>query len=340
MTAYARGMPDPADAGTRNGGRPTIREVARRAGVSIATVSRVVTGADPVRAATRLRVEQAIASTGWVPDPAARQLAGAGGDHVMLVIGVGHPREFTADPHYARVIAGAQQEAAGRGLSLAVQLAQNRSAASLPYWRGARRCLGAILVNVESLEGQDLPLVSMGRSASSLPSVGPDNEAGAGAATRHLISRGGRRIGMVAGPGRNPCARERLAGYRSAVRSAGMREAVAEADFTRAGAARATRRLLAVHPDLDAIFAASDLMATAVLQVLSESGRRVPDDIALIGFDDSAPALMTTPLLSTVRQPVEELAALAVRTLLDPGADRPADRRLPTRLVIRASSAA
>jgi DNA-binding LacI/PurR family transcriptional regulator len=338
-------MSDPADAGLRNGSRPTIREVARRAGVSIATVSRVVTGARPVGPATRLRVEQAIAATGWVPDPAARQLAGAGGDHVMLFIGVRDPREFTDDPHYARVIAGAQQETAGQGLSLAVQLAQNRSAASLPSWRGTRRCLGAVLVNVDTrnrefLEGQVLPLVSMGRSASALPSVDPDNEMGVAVAIQHLISRGCRQIATVAGPGWNPCARERLAGYRSAMGSAGMREAVVGADFTRAGAAQATRRLLREHPGLDAIFAASDVMATAVLQILSESGRRVPDDVALVGFDDSAPALMTTPLLSTVRHPVEELAALAVRTLLDPAGTHPADQRLPTRLVVRASSAA
>ena len=108
------------------------------------------------------------------------------------------------------------------------------------------------------------------------------------------------------------------------------------ADFTRPGAARATRRLLEATPDVDAIFVASDLMATAVLQVLITSGRRVPDDVAVVGFDDSPPAWMTTPALSTVHQPVEKLAALAVRTLTDRGA--PLDQRLPTHLVVRASS--
>ena len=90
-------------------------------------------------------------------------------------------------------------------------------------------------------------------------------------------------------------------------------------------------------PDVDAIFVASDLMATAVLQVLTAGGRRVPNDVAVVGFDDSPPARMTTPALSTVHQPVEKLAALAVRTLTDRGA--PPDQRLPTRLVVRASSA-
>jgi DNA-binding LacI/PurR family transcriptional regulator len=112
------------------------------------------------------------------------------------------------------------------------------------------------------------------------------------------------------------------------------------ADFTRAGAAQATRRLLEIAPDLDAIFVASDLMATAVLQVVMASGRRVPDHVAVVGFDDSPPTRMTTPALSTVHQPVEKPAGLAVRTLMDRAGPRPLDQRLPAHLVIRASSAA
>ena len=93
-------------------------------------------------------------------------------------------------------------------------------------------------------------------------------------------------------------------------------------------------------PDLDAIFVASDLMATAVLQVLQAGGRRVPDDVAVVGFDDSPPAAMTTPALSTVHQPVEQLAGLAVRTLTDGVGHHPLDQRLPTHLLLRSSSAA
>jgi DNA-binding LacI/PurR family transcriptional regulator len=339
-------MPDLAGAGEREGSRPTtIYEVARRAGVSIATVSRVVSGADRVGDTSRRRVEEAIAATGWAPDPAARQLAGAGAQQVVLAIGVADRREFADDPHYARVIAGAQEETTRHGLFLAVHVAPRGSVASLAPLRGKRRDLGAVLVNVDPqqsafLKSLGMPLVSMGFSEPSLPSVDPENEAGAVAATQHLISQGRRRIAMIAGPQRNPCARERLAGYRSAMRSAGLRETVLTADFTRAGAATATRRLLQARPDVDAVFAASDLMATAVLQVLTASGRRVPGDVAVVGFDDSPPALMTTPALSTIRQPVEKLAALAVRTLLAPAGSRPADQRMPTRLIVRASSAA
>ncbi len=320
---------------------PTIIEVADRAGVSIATVSRVVSGRSRVREATRLRVEQAIAATGWAADPAARQLAGGAGDEVVLAIAVAEHREFASDPYYARVIAGAHEETACHGLSLSVHVAPLRSLAGLAPFSGSQRHMGAILVNADPEEaeyigGLSRPVVSMGAVAPTVPSVDPENKAGVSAAVGHLLAQGRRRIAMISGPRRNPCSRERLAGYRSCVRAAGLGEIRLGADFTRPGAARATRRLLEATPDVDAIFVASDLMATAVLQVLITSGRRVPDDVAVMGFDDSPPAWMTTPALSTVHQPVEKLAALAVRTLTDRGA--PLDQRMPTHMVVRASS--
>lgn len=324
---------------------PTIVEVASCAGVSIATVSRVVSGSGRVSEATKLRVEHAIAATGWTAHPAARVLAGGTGDEVVLAIAVPGQQQFVDDPHYARVIAGACQEAARHGLFLSVHVARPGSVAGLSPFSGNWRHAGAILVNVDaeeaaSINALGLPLVSMGISAPSVPSVDPENKAGASHAIGHLLAHRRKRIATVAGPKRNPCARERLIGYRDCVRSAGLPEVVVGADFTRSGAARATRRLLETHPDLDAIFVGSDLMATAVLQVLLASGRRIPDDVAVVGFDDSPPAVMTTPALTTVYQPVEELAKLAVRTLIDPPGERPLDQRMPTQLVVRASSAA
>lgn len=344
MAGWAGGS-DRGESDRGRGRLPTIVDVASRAGVSIATVSRVVTGTGRVREATRARVEQAIAATGWTADPAARALAGGTGDEVALAIAVAGQQQFADDPHYARVIAGACQEAARHGLFLSVHLARPGSVASLAPWSGSRRHAGAILVNVgaqeaASLDGLGLPLVSMGLSAPSVPSVDPENTAGASQAVGHLLARCRERVAMIAGPKRNPCARERLTGYRDSMRSAGRPEVEVSADFTRSGAARATRRLLAAHPDVDAIFAGSDLMATAVLQVVRASGRRVPDDVAVVGFDDSPPAVMTSPALTTVYHPVEDLAKLAVRTLLAPSAERPLDQRLPTQLVVRASSAA
>ena len=321
---------------------PTIAEVAGHAGVSIATVSRVVSGRGLVRESTRLRVERAIAATGWAADPAARQLASGRGEEVVLAIAVADPGEFGTDPYYARVIAGAQKETARHGLSLSVHVGSLGSLPDLAPFGGSRRHAGAILVNAGPEEaafigGLGRPVVSMGALTPAVPSVDPENEAGVSAAVGHLLAQGRRRIAMIAGPERNPCSRERLAGYRSCVRAAGLAETRLDADFTRAGAATAARRLLEAAPALDAIFVASDLMATAVLQVLVVTGRRVPDDVAVVGFDDSPPAWMTTPALSTVHQPVEKLAALAVRTLTDQASD-PRDQRLPTHLVVRGST--
>ena len=338
-------MTDLAGPGLGNGKTPTIAEVASLAGVSIATVSRVVSGTRPVGDATRLRVEQAIAATGWSADPAARLLAGGRADEVVLALAVASPQEFAGDPYYARVVAGAQAEAARLGLSLSVHVTRVGSVPALPPLRRKRQHIGAVLVNVDPWEATGVhelgwPVVSLGAATPDLPSVDPENEAGAAGAVRHLLSRGRRRIATIAGPQRNPCARERLAGYRSAMRAAGLPELVVSTDFTRPAAAAATRRLLGIGPDLDAIFVASDLMATAVLQVLAAAGRQVPADVAVVGFDDSPPALMTVPTLSTVRVRVEDEAALAVRTLAAPPAGRPLDQRLPTQFVPRASSAA
>jgi DNA-binding LacI/PurR family transcriptional regulator len=339
-------MADAADASGRDRDRPpTIGEVAGQAGVSIATVSRVVSGRARVREATRLRVEQAIAATGWAVDPAARQLAGGKGDEVVLAVGVPDRREFASDPYYARVIAGAYEETARHGLCVSVHVAPLGSIASLAPFSASRRYLGAVLVNAGPeeaafLSGLGRPVVSLGAAAPAVPSVDPENEAGASGVVEHLLAQGRRRIATIAGPERNPCSRERLVGYQAGVRAAGVAAVGLCADFTRAGAARAAGRLLQTVPDLDAIFVASDLMATAVLQVLVASGRRVPDDVAVVGFDDSPPALMTTPVLSTVHQPVEKLAGLAVRTLIDPPGSGPLDQRMPTHLVVRASSAA
>jgi DNA-binding LacI/PurR family transcriptional regulator len=329
----------------QDGGRPpTIADVAAHAGVSIATVSRVMSGKAQVREATRRRIEQAITETGWVASPAARLLAGGRSDEVALAIAVDSRADFAEDPYYARVIAGAQEEAARHGLNLCVHVGTGYSVAGLAPFTGDRRFAGAILVNVDVREAAYLrtlgrPLVSMGPSARGVPSTTASNSEGAADAVGHLVAQGRRRIAAIAGPARNWCARERLTGYRSVLRSAGLPETVVAADFTRQGGERAARTLLERYPDLDAIFVSSDFMATAALQVLAASGRRVPDDVAVSGFDDSPPALMTTPALTTVHQPVERLAALAVRTLLRPPGERPPARRLPTRLIVRASSA-
>ena len=323
--------------------RPTLVEVARLAGVSTATVSRVASGSGPVGDETRTRVEDAIAETGWVPNRVARLLASGKGDEVAIVIVVGQVRELVEDPYYVRVIAGASEAADHHGLVVSVHTARPGRVAALVPFEGDPRYVGAVLVNVGAEEAGALPasslrLASLGASAPGIASFDPENRIGATRALEHLLIQGRRRIAMIAGPRVNPCANERSIAYRLVMRAAGLPVLEASSDFTRRGGAEAARWLIEQHPDVDALFVASDLMAIAALDVLRLGGRSVPADVAVVGFDDSPLSEIATPCLTTVAQPVEQLAGLAVRSLLDRNVSRPHGQRLPTRLVLRRSA--
>ena len=138
----------------------------------------------------------------------------------------------------------------------------------------------------------------------------------------------------------SPCAREGLLGYRRAVDEGGLPTRVVNGDFTRPGADRAARHLLARWPSIDSVFAASDLMAAGSLSSFAATGRMVPDDIAIVGFDDTSPSRTALPALSTVQQPGEEIVALAIQTLLATPPERPYEQRLSTQLIVRESSTA
>jgi DNA-binding LacI/PurR family transcriptional regulator len=340
-TDWTEGSKRNVDAGSL-----TLREIARRAGVSIATASRVAAGLTGVREETRIRVLAVIEQAGFLPDPLARALAGGGGDQLGLII-LATPEALRDDPHYARVIAAAANETLRHSLTLTVHLADETSLTEVPPLSGDRRYVGALTVNVTAKMMCDLrpaqgrcPVVSLGRSTRSVPFVDPENVAGAMEAVRHLINQGRRRIAIIAGPSSNPCARERLLGYQRAVDEAGLPTRVVNADFTRSGADRAARRMLARWPSIDSVFATSDLMAAGSLSAFAAIGRMVPDDIAIVGFDDSSPSRTAVPALSTVLQPVEDIVALAIQTLLAPPPTRPHEQRLPTQLIVRESSAA
>ncbi len=162
---------------------------------------------------------------------------------------------------------------------------------------------------------------------------------GAGAAVRHLLATGRRRIATIAGPQDMIGGQDRLTGYRDALRDSDRRSIVAVGDFTRASGADAMRQLLEDDPALDAVFAANDEMAIGALRALRRAGRRVPDDVALVGFDDIEAAAYTDPPLTTVRQPITEQATAMVRLLLTPVKDRTTDHIiLPSELVIRESA--
>jgi DNA-binding LacI/PurR family transcriptional regulator len=193
-----------------------------------------------------------------------------------------------------------------------------------------------------------VPVVLSGRPLHGAPVsyVDADNRNGARIAVDHLVALGRRRIATVHGTLDLSSARDRLDGYRAALAAAGVtadRSLEAPGNFSAADAATAMRRLLERHPDLDAVFAASDSMAAAAVSVIADSGRRVPADIAVVGFDDTELAVATRPMLTTVRQPIEamgrEMARLVARRI-DNGADSPSQVVFPTELVVRESSGA
>jgi DNA-binding LacI/PurR family transcriptional regulator len=179
-------------------------------------------------------------------------------------------------------------------------------------------------------------------TASKYSYVAAADRDGAQEMVRHLIAGGRRRIGMVTGPLDAPGGPDRLAGYRDVLTEAGLHHdptLVVEGDYRRTGGEEAARRLLAQAPDIDAVFVASDLMALGVVNTLQQSGRSVPDDIAVGGFDDSAAATSITPALTTMRQPYDRISAEMVRMLLAQIAgEDTAGVILPTELVVRESA--
>jgi len=192
------------------------------------------------------------------------------------------------------------------------------------------------------LARRGVPVVCSGRplGRSGLPYVDVDHRAGVEAAIEHLVHTGRRRVATIAGPQDMVAGTDRLAGYRAALAGSRRRSIVAVGDFTRESGAEAMRTLLDDDPRLDAVFIASDLMADGALRTLRAAGRRVPDDVAVIGFDDVEVARYTDPPLTTVRQPIAELGRSLVRQVLRLAAGEHVEPALllPTELVIRESA--
>ncbi|MGC5534897.1 LacI family DNA-binding transcriptional regulator [Streptomyces sp. SR-10] len=344
-----------AAARVRSGGRPTLEEVAARAGVGRGTASRVINGSPRVSDATRQAVEAAVAELGYVPNRAARALAGNRTDAIALVVPEPETR-FFAEPYFSAIVRGVGAALADTEMQLLLTLVGNdRERRRLAQYLTAHRVDGVLLVAVhaddplpELLEQLGMPCVISGarHAAETLPSVDSDNFGGARAAVEHLVSRGRRQVATITGRLEVYGAQRRLDGYRAAVSAAGLapdERLIAPADFTEEGGARAMRDLLARRPGLDAVFVASDVMAAGARQVLREADRRIPEDVALIGFDDSVVARHMHPALTSVRQPIEEMGRRMTQLLLDEIAGRaPGDERpsvvLPTELVARDSS--
>jgi len=330
-------------------GRPTLETVAALAGVSRATVSRVVNGHARVRPEHRAAVRAAIAATGFVPNRAARSLVTRRHESVALLLR--EPAEFgVADPYLSGIVIGVSQALIGSGLQLVMLMAaadeDHRRTAD--YLRG--HVDGVVLVSVHDddplpaeLVRQGVPAVAGGRPGAGLAGVSVvdvDNRGGGRLAAGHLLAAGRRRPATIAGPPDMSAADDRLAGFCEALEAAGRpAPPVARGDFTAASGESAMAGLLARDPELDAVFAANDLMAVGALAALRAAGRSVPGDVAVVGFDDVPPAGHAHPPLTTVRQPVADQARLLVRLLTERLAGAaPAEVVLPTTLVVRASA--
>ncbi|MFI6638278.1 LacI family DNA-binding transcriptional regulator [Streptomyces sp. NPDC050504] len=319
--------------------RPTLEAVAALAGVSRATVSRVVNGGAGVREPLAERVRRAVDELGYVPNQAARTLVTRLSGAVAVIIAEPESRVFS-DPFFARQLRGIGRELALHDSQLVLLWAEGPQDHEriARYLRGGH-VDGALAFSLHEndpllslISRAGVPVVRGGRPAAhedggadaapaaAVPYADCDNRAGARDAVRHLVSLGRRRIAHIAGPGDQTSAVDRADGYRDALgadRSAGCAGLVEEADFTVAGGARAMTALLDRRPDLDAVFAANDLMASGALRVLRERGLRVPEDVAVVGFDDMAGvADAADPPLTTVRQDVEGMGRLMVRLLM------------------------
>ncbi|MEV8435893.1 LacI family DNA-binding transcriptional regulator [Actinosynnema sp. NPDC051121] len=333
--------PEPGNPGV------TIAQIAALAGVSAATVSKVVNGHVEVAAETRALVEGLLREQGY-----RRQKKVSRSPLVEVLF------HELAGTYPVEVIKGVEGVATEHGLTLALTELHGRHVPGRTWVDGvlARRPTGVIAVfsdptpeQHERLHRRDIPVVLVdptGEPAHGTPSVGADNWSGGLAATRHLLELGHRRIAVITGATRMLSGRARLDGYRAAMDAAGVPvdpELVREGDFQIRDGLEHTRELLRLPNPPTAVVTGNDGEALGVYQAVYEAGLRIPDDLSVVGFDDLPPAQWMIPALTTVRQPLGEMAATATGMVVDLAQGKPLSQHrlvLSTELVVRASTAA
>ena len=297
----------------------TIKDVARAAGVSVASVSRAMNGADNVLPQTRQRILDAAKQLRFTPSGAARSLITRRTDTIGALLPDLHGEYFS------ELIRGIDQAARARGLHLLVSSSHGNADEAAAALRAMNGRVDGLLVMSPHADAEflshnlpgSLPAVLI-NTMIDLPghaAFAVDNFGGARAMTRHLVATGRKRIAFIGGPLDNPEAQERLRGYYAGLR-AGMRECVFEGDFTEASGASAGRRIAQAKQRPQAVFAANDMMAIGCLTALGEAGLRVPDDVALAGFDDIPIARYVAPALTTIRVPIAALGIAALEALV------------------------
>ncbi len=325
----------------------TIKEVAREAGVSVATVSRVINDSGPVNEATRRRVERAARALRYVPHGAARSLITS----KTITLGVLLPDLF--GEFFSEVIRGIDQRAQRDGYHILVSSSHRKKSdieAALQAMSG--RVDGLLVMSpdlsIDALQAnlpEALPVVLLNCEVKGMQydTLNIDNFGGALAMSRHLLALGHERIAFVRGASGNHDADERLRGYRVATQEAGMWEAALEldGDFSQASGHEAVRQALAMSPRPSALFAANDAMAIGALSALREAGVDVPGEVAVTGFDDIPISKYLSPPLTTVRVGISELGAQATARLIEAveenGNRTKRKETAPTHLVVRRS---
>jgi DNA-binding LacI/PurR family transcriptional regulator len=336
---------------TEPAGPPTLADVAHLAGVSSATASRVLNGSARVREQTKDKVEQAITRLGYARNRAARSAGSRRAGAVALVVGEETIRVFT-DPFFARMLRSVSKKLSSADSQLVVlTLHSPREYQAVSRYLRSGHVDGALFVSMHGrpdfdYESLGIPLVLCGRPVAgggTLAYVDADNLGGASAAVRYLLDSGRKAVATIAGPPDMAPGIDRLLGYRQALGAAAVRDPgmIAYGDFSTRSGQHALLRLIDHRPGIDAVFAASDLMAAGALHALRRLGRRVPHDVAVIGFDDMPSAQQTDPKLTTVRQPVDAMGVRMVSELLAQIADpawEPARVVLDTQLILRGSA--
>jgi DNA-binding LacI/PurR family transcriptional regulator len=322
-------------------------EVATEAGVSPATVSRVLTGSAHVAADTRRQVHAAISRIGYLPR-GSRPGDNRHAPIITAVICEPTMRVFN-DPFFVRLIGGAERYLAERGGALPLLSAATPGLAVTEKHLLGGGSSGVLLASVRgkhplalTLAATRLPVRCAGRPPEDMdvPYVDVDNREGARRAVEMLL-RTRSQVATIAGPTTLPAARDRLNGYLDAISAAGRQPLIVAGDFTPRGGGHAMRLLLDRAPQLDAVFVASDPMAFGAMSVLKHAGRTIPGDVAVIGFDDVPQAAFCETPLTTVRQPVEELGALAAQLLFEQvvsGGPAAPNQILPTTIVERSTT--
>ncbi|TML83613.1 MAG: LacI family transcriptional regulator [Actinobacteria bacterium] len=325
--------------------RPTIYDVAQLAGVSTATVSRALNGTGQIAPATRVAIEAAVAKLGYRPNTIARSLVTKSTETIAFLL------PDITNPFYAELVAGIQEYALAHDHTMLLCTTEGNAEREEQYLEllRSKQVDGALVDGlvlppdrIARFVKDGFPIVCLDRdiAAKSIPVVQVDNRLGGRLATDYLLGLGHRHIAHVTGAKALQISQDRLAGFRDAQTDPGLR-LIVEGDFTEAGGYEATRDLIGSGVDFTAVFAANDLSALGVITALVESGRRVPQDVSVVGFDDLRLSAYTSPPLTTIRQPAFEIAQRATEILIDLTRGkriRKLRHLLPPELVVRRSA--